>query len=174
MYKTTSIAVIFSTLIFGSGSVKAETPREYLKAMEKDARKYVEVAAEEAKEAGVKVRENLLDLREYMKELNRGIHESIPRDENNRARPADESKPCENITQTTENYIPYITLGICGPTITALAKTRGRVRAANYCRRTCESTGSRKIKKISHKVVKRKHISGGMCELKTVLKFDCL
>ena len=174
MRKTITVSLLSCIMMFSVGNVSAETPREYLKAMEAEARNYVEVAAEEAKKAGVEVRETLLDFREYMKELNQALREAIPRDEANQAKPANESAPCTNITQVTENYIPYITLGICTPSVVAIAKTRGRVRAANYCRRTCESTGSKKVKKIRHTVAKKKHISGGMCEIRTVLTFDCL
>lgn len=161
-------------LLLVAGSVHAETPREYLKAMEEDARRYVETALDEAEEHGVDVRKALLDIRAYMRELSEGLRDVIPKDEENRARPADESEPCKNITQLTENHIPYITLGVCTPSVVAIAKTRGRVRAANYCRRACESTGSKKVRKIRHTVTKRKHISGGMCEVHTVLTFDCL
>ena len=160
-------------LFFGAGNAHSETLREYLEAMEVDARKYVNVAEEEAKKAGVKVQKGLLDIREYMKALNQAVRKAIPRDEENQARPADASAPCTNITQVTENIIPYITLGICTPSVVAIAKTRGRVRAANYCRRTCESKGARKVDKISHVVIKKKHISGGYCDIHTKLTFNC-
>ena len=88
---------------------------------------------------------------------------------------ANETQPCDNISQVTRTVIPLggSGLGICGPGERAFAKTRGRTQAAAYCKTTCGSTGAKKVDKISHEILRAKSVSGGVCDIRSKIVFNC-
>ena len=84
---------------------------------------------------------------------------------------ASANQPCRNITQQTQNVYPL--LKACTAALKATSKTRGSIRAANYCSQTCGSTGSNKVIKVYNKVVKSRQASGELCEIVTKMKYHC-
>lgn len=88
---------------------------------------------------------------------------------------ANQTQPCEAISQVTRTVIPLggSGLGICGPGERAYAKTRGRTQAAAYCKTTCGSTGAKKVNKISHDILRAKSVSGGVCDIRSKIVFNC-